>query len=787
MKRNEIIVGFLVSLAIVAVFFYKFFLFGHIPFPGDLLIAEYNPWKTEVYLGYNPGSYPNKAQYFDVLRQLYPWRSFAIDQLKQGLLPLWNPYNFSGSPLLANFQSAVLYPLNLIFLFAPFKIGWTLLVIVQPFLALFFTFLYCRKIGLQKLPSLFTAVSYSFSYFFIVWLEYNTIGHILAWMPFALLAIEHLLEKREKRWGAGLIFACFAIVTAGHIQLAGYVFVFLFAYILFRTKNLQERLILGTLVVLGVGVSAIQLIPGLELIRESARSPIPYSVVLEKILVQPKQLIMLIVPDFFGNPATRNYILQDTYVGKAISIGVIPFIFAILGLLQFGKERLVKFFAVLAACIVLYITKNPISAFLFHIDIPIISSSSPTLSAFLLSFSASMLAGYGMQAWIARAVSKRGVYLACLPFVVLFVLLWGYVSRPSVNIIPVFAVASASKELLLAVFLFGAGGILMYIGVLKKRIIPIFFMVLLLLHGVSVFRAFQKFNPFVPQELVFPNHHLLSFLENKTDIQRFWGYKAGAVEANFATQYSLFSPDGYDPLYPKRYGEFIQSSQNGTIASSFSLQNRSDAAVSNSKDLVENSARLRVLNALGVSYILDKFESASSQKDFPVNRFVQEYDVRGWKVYKDQTVPQRIRLVGNYRVFANGKEFTDIFFSESFDPSAAILLEKNIDISTKQDINSSVVVKQYMPNSIVLQTRSKTNQLLYVSDIFFPGWNAYIDDTKTEILRANFAFRSIAVPKGNHTVVMEYAPESVRTGLIISLLSIIISAAVLFRFRRGII
>lgn len=787
MKRSEIIFGFLISLAIVAVFFYKFFLFSHIPFPGDLLIAEYNPWKTEVYLGYNPGSYPNKAQYFDVLRQLYPWRSFAINQLKQGHLPLWNPYNFSGSPLLANFQSAVLYPLNIIFLVTPFKIGWALLVVIQPFLALFFTFLYCRKIGLQKLPSFFTSVSYSFSYFFIVWLEYNTIGHVLAFLPFALLAIENLLEKREKRWGACLIFACFAIVTAGHIQLAGYVFVFLFAYILFRAKNLQEILILGTLVVLGIGVSAIQLIPGLELIRESARSKIPYSVILEKILVQPRQLIMLIIPDFFGNPATRNYILQDTYVGKAISIGVVPFVFAILGLLQFEKERLVKFFAVLAAFIMLYITKNPVSAFLFHIDIPIISSSSPTLSTFLLSFSASMLAGYGIQTWISRAVSKRGVYLACLPIAVLFAMLWGYISSPSVNIIPVSAVRSASKELMLATFLFGISGVLIYIGVLKRRIIPIFFMILLLLHGASVFRAFQKFNPFVPQELIFPNHHLLSFLENKTDIQRFWGYKTGAVEANFATQYSLYSPDGYDPLYPKRYGEFIRSSQNGSIASSFSLQNRSDAVVSNSKDLVENNTRLRVLNALGVSYILDKFESASSQKDFPANRFVKEYDAKGWKVYKDQTVSQRIRLVGSYRVFTNEKEFTNIFFSKSFDPSLAILLEKNIDISTKQDINSSVVIKRYRPNSIILQTRSKTNQLLYVSDIFFPGWNAYIDDNKTEILRANFAFRAVAVPKGNHTVIMEYAPESVRTGLIISLLGIIISAAVLFRFRRGII
>ena len=86
MNKREFFVVFLILFFVTAIFFYKTFLHGLVSFPGDLLIAEYNPWKTYSYLGYNPGSYPNKAQYFDVLRQLYPWKTFAVDLIKQGIL-----------------------------------------------------------------------------------------------------------------------------------------------------------------------------------------------------------------------------------------------------------------------------------------------------------------------------------------------------------------------------------------------------------------------------------------------------------------------------------------------------------------------------------------------------------------------------------------------------------------------------------------------------------------------------------------------------------------------------
>ena len=119
---------FLIFVSLI--FFYKTVLFGKIPFPGDLLLSQYAPWRHVSYEGYVPGSVPSKDQYFDVIRELYPWRTQVINQIKQGAFPLWNPHNGSGTPLLANYQSSPFFPFN-IFLLLPNYIGWGIFIFLR--------------------------------------------------------------------------------------------------------------------------------------------------------------------------------------------------------------------------------------------------------------------------------------------------------------------------------------------------------------------------------------------------------------------------------------------------------------------------------------------------------------------------------------------------------------------------------------------------------------------------------------------------------------------------------
>src|SRR3989338_2372928 len=95
MKLPQIVkryAAFLIIILIVLAFFNKTIIFGQIPFPGDLLVGQYAPYASYPFMGYNPGSYPNKAQDFDVITLLFPYKNFSIETIRKGEFPLWNPF-----------------------------------------------------------------------------------------------------------------------------------------------------------------------------------------------------------------------------------------------------------------------------------------------------------------------------------------------------------------------------------------------------------------------------------------------------------------------------------------------------------------------------------------------------------------------------------------------------------------------------------------------------------------------------------------------------------------------
>jgi len=796
MKNKEIILVFLLFFLITLVFFYKTILHGFVPFPGDLLIAEYNPWKTYSYLGYNPGSYPNKAQYFDVLRQFYPWKTFTVDLIKQGILPLWNPYNFSGSPLLSNFQSAVFYPLAALYLFLPQILAWTFLVVAQPLFAAFFTYLFSRKIGISKIGSLLATISFAFSSFMSVWLEYNIIGHVILWLPLSLLAVEMLLEKISILWAIIFIASIVFALLGGHPQIFTYSLIFILAYLIFRTSSLKKLLFFFFLTALSIGIGAIQVISGIELIKESARSPHDYNFLINKILIQPWQFIMMVVPDFFGNPATRNYWPEDTYIGKVTYIGIVPLLFVLLSFKNL-KKSFIFFFTMVAVIVLILSSFNPLTAIAYKFNLPFISSSAPTLSIFLFCFCVSVLSGFGIDIYRREKWNITKVIRLTAPLIFVILFLWAIVLLMPYLISDRLSehLTVAMRNLLYATFLTGVGTFLILVGTLKKSVVFLVLLLLLIIQTGDLFRYFTKFNPFVPRELVFPNAPILDFLKKESGIDRFWGYGSAAIEANSATQYRLFSADGYDPLYPKRYGEFIQASQNGEIGTKFTRQTRSDAFIApafGETELSSNIYRLKILDLLGVKYVLDRVENGSTEKTFPKDRFKLIYEKDGWKVFENLKVLPRAFLASDYKVFRSNEEFEKIFFDKNFDPSKTVLLEEEpaFNNSTMKQLSNGISQRvrtldlvSYKPNSVVFNTESDSNKLLFLSDTYYPGWKAFVDGKEAKIYRANYAFRAVVIPEGKHKVLMKYEPDSFRVGLGISAISFILTLILLIFLR----
>jgi uncharacterized membrane protein YfhO len=81
-----------------------------------------------------------------------------------------------------------------------------------------------------------------------------------------------------------------------------------------------------------------------------------------------------------------------------------------------------------------------------------------------------------------------------------------------------------------------------------------------------------------------------------------------------------------------------------------------------------------------------------------------------------------------------------------------------------------VTIKEKM-EEVELKTRTYGDRLMFVSETWYPYWRASIDGKETPIYRANYAFRAIVVPKGEHTVTFTFEDPNYITGRSISLAS----------------
>src|SRR5262249_40753201 len=92
------------------------------------------------------------------------------------------------------------------------------------------------------------------------------------------------------------------------------------------------------------------------------------------------------------------------------------------------------------------------------------------------------------------------------------------------------------------------------------------------------------------------------------------------------------------------------------------------------------------------------------------------------------------------------------------------------------------------PGDLQIQTSGKTQQLLVVSEAFDPGWQAQIDGKSSDVVRANGDFFGLVVPPGDHEIRLEFRPQSLRFGRLITVFGLAFTMTILLwplRRRSG--
>ena len=190
--------------------------FGKIPFPADIVFA-FPPFMAVI----PDGPPAPHADIGDLVHFFYPFRALAASNARKGELPLWNPYILSGTPFLADAQSALFYPLNFFYYILPVPLAWAMSFPLRTLLAGLFTVLFVRKIGGSKTGATISAILFSFCGFLIIW-QGQAMSDAAIWLPLICYSVVRLHSELSAR-SLVLTSLAFALpVLAGHPETAAH-------------------------------------------------------------------------------------------------------------------------------------------------------------------------------------------------------------------------------------------------------------------------------------------------------------------------------------------------------------------------------------------------------------------------------------------------------------------------------------------------------------------------------------------------------------------------------------
>jgi O-antigen/teichoic acid export membrane protein len=292
--------------------------------PADNLFA-FEPWAS--YKETQGVGLPQNQLLSDLILENYVWKKFIRESITAGQIPLWNPYILSGQPFLANGQHSALYPFSLLFYILPLSRAYGWFTVSQLWLAGLFMYVFVRTLRANRLGALIAGVTYSLSAFFIVSVTFAMVIATAVWLPLILIMIEIIVRKQEEKGKIDyspipyVVAGSLALglqTLAGHVEITYYTllvsgfYAFCRLLILWRrqaTPRFALRLAgwLLVMVVLGLGLGAVQLGPMYEVVTQNFRDN---SVTLAQVrdwALPYRRIVSFLIPDFFGNPAHHGY------------------------------------------------------------------------------------------------------------------------------------------------------------------------------------------------------------------------------------------------------------------------------------------------------------------------------------------------------------------------------------------------------------------------------------------------------------------------------------------------
>jgi hypothetical protein len=768
------------------------------------------------------------------LLQFVPWWTFAWETLLSGHLPIWNPYVGMGAPLLANYQSALAYPPTWVY-FALYLLGGVRLMAWGQALMIAFHLawsglgmaLLARRIGLGALAQGVAGLSFGLCGYLVARAGFLSINAAAAWMPWVILSLTSLLETcsqpKPLDWRAEIspqflyLTVCVAMqLLSGHAQTTWYTLVLALLWTLhwvivqFRGERwlwrvLYSGMTAGLAVILGVGLAAVQLLPTAEYLAQSQRaSSVAYDYAMNYSF-WPWHFLNFLAPGMFGSPAAGDYWGFGNYWEDAVYIGALPLLLAVgalLGVLLKRKRKIPphstdKIAANPGFILFLFMVCGVSALFAlgrFAVVYPWLYRNIPTFAMFQAparwmlwaEFALALLAGVGADNWPrpeGRALYWTRLGVAGAAAILLGAGL-GWLLLGEVR--PTFVGAMA----FLGLWWFGAGlfslaapsaeGVPMDQAVTKRPyplrwwqagvLTWIAIDLLIAGHGLNPAGDLDLYGPSPTAGLVhqmsqgkrlyIPAQH-----ENWLKYARFLRFSTFHLDESWLNIRATHLPNmnlldhismtnQFDPLTPGRYADWLAMLHEVTSPVKEELIRLMNVGV------IETRSRL---TPYGVHFT-------------PMEGGVFARWVACGQWAADGAEARRLVLSGEVdfdrEAVLEGEAEGDYSCSTAEASGAALHVLKLDDVAVRRN-----------PNRLEVEFEAPASGWIVISDVWYPGWRAYLDGELAPILRANYLFRAVSTPGGAHRLVMIYQPTSFWAGMAISLISLIVTG-VIWLFAR---
>lgn len=739
----------------------------------------------------------------DAVFWFFPIYKFVAEQLRQGRLPLLNPFMYCGTPVLAEWQAGVFDPLNWIYLIATTSRTLTLSLQIAFSIALIGMYGYGRTIGFNRRASLTAAVIYGLSGFAVGRALYPGFLHIVALAPAVLLFVERLyLFGRRRDLVAGALVVAWQAFAA-HPQPLIYSSLLACSYALVRSFSAKEGTRLrfparvAGMFAGGGGLAAVQLLPAAEFAKESVRRDWPYEMFTLHSL-HPVSLLTTLFPFFHGE---GRGVFQMPFWGPywhqneaQIYLGGMALALAAAGAGAAWRDRISigRFWSIVALLGVLLSMGKyfaPLARVFFHA--PIIGQfRSPNRHWMEVVLAAAVLAGFAVDRLIKTEAREtaRIARLASLGIAVFTLLIGGFTlwrrdlmeaairSLPGLTTVPDGFLSAAGPEFYFPMILSTLAFACIVIWTRSRNRGSWFaaaFVLLILDYG-----GYASFAPIstpekleslagraMPPELAARQseqdpiryHVLLDPSTGEFDPLLFYGHEMAT---------------GYDPLLHSQVKTFLGVDEAGRTFDETLLEERD-----------------QTLDLLNVRYVFIppiKTLPAEQHRWRTLDERSGRAPYRDFRIVENLQSLPRVLLVDQVRIAWAGDQHKMIRGQiEGFDPRRVALVEpiheaeeqwyRAFENQTASESPGVARIVSRTPTQIVIETETSKPSLLILSELALPGWKTTVDGKDASSYTVDYFLRAAPIREpGTHTIEFRYEPVSIKLGAVMTLITALV-------------